>query len=311
MTNTLSVKINENLKQTLDAYVERFNRRDFIADDPISIPHRFSKPQDIEITAFWTAILAWGQRKTIINSANRLFEYMDNAPYDFIKNHQETDRKRFENFKHRTFQPTDALYFLEFLQQFYQKNDSLETAFSRHLLDGENHVGDGESHVGDVKSDSGDIRKDGQADFPHHIYNVSEKIPPSVSTALIGFHKDFFDLPDVPHRTRKHVATPLSKSTCKRLCMFLRWMVRQDDKGVDFGIWQTIKPSQLLMPLDVHVERHARRLNLLTRPQTDWQTVLELTENLRQFDATDPVKYDFALFGMGIAEKKEFADFWA
>ena len=133
MTATLSAQFNKNLKSLLDAHVERFNRPDFIEDDPISIPHRFSKPQDIEITAFWTAILAWGQRKTIINSANRLFAFMDNAPYDFIKNHQEIDRKRFESFKHRTFQPTDALYFLEFLQQFYQKNDSLETAFARHL----------------------------------------------------------------------------------------------------------------------------------------------------------------------------------
>ncbi len=321
MTTTFSVKFNENLKQTLDEYVERFNRPDFIADDPISIPHRFSKPQDIEITAFWTAILAWGQRKTIINSANRLFEYMDNAPHDFIKNHKETDRKRFENFKHRTFQPTDALYFLEFLQQFYQNNDSLETAFARHLND-----------IGNIGNDISDIEPDKKVDFSHHIYNVSKKTDPSVSdanqspkfhiqnpisstpsvsTALIGFHNDFFGLPDVPHRTRKHVATPLSKSTCKRLCMFLRWMVRQDDKGVDFGIWRNIKPSQLLMPLDVHVERHARRLDLLTRPQTDWQTVLELTDNLRQFDPADPVKYDFALFGMGIAEKKEFADFWA
>jgi uncharacterized protein (TIGR02757 family) len=293
MNNILSVKFQDNLKPLLDAYVERFNCTDFIADDPISIPHRFSKPQDIEITAFWTAILAWGQRKTIINSANRLFEYMDNAPFDFIKNHQEIDRKRFEDFKHRTFQPTDALYFLEFLQQFYKKNDSLETAFARHFDD----IGNIEDVKKDIKRHSTDL--------------ASQKRDPSVSTALIGFHKDFFDLPDVPHRTRKHIATPLSKSTCKRLCMFLRWMVRQDDKGVDFGIWKNIKPSQLLMPLDVHVERHARRLGLIERPQTDWQTVLELTENLRQFDPADPVKYDFALFGMGIAEKKEFADFWA
>ena len=220
MTNTLSVKFNDNLKSVLDEYVERFNRPDFIADDPISIPHRFSNPRDIEITAFWTAILAWGQRKTIINSANRLFEYMDNAPYDFIKNHQETDRKRFEAFKHRTFQPTDALYFLEFLQQFYNKNDSLETAFARHLTD----IGD----IEDIKKDIGDIPTS-------QIRNPILKTP-SVSDALIGFNKDFFDLPDVPHRTRKHVSTPLSKSTCKRLCMFLRWMVRRDKGGVDFGI---------------------------------------------------------------------------
>jgi uncharacterized protein (TIGR02757 family) len=288
MTNALSVKFIQNLKPTLDEYVEKFNRPDFIADDPISIPHRFSKPQDIEITAFWTAILAWGQRKTIINSANRLFEYMDNAPYDFIKNHEEIDRKRFEAFKHRTFQPTDALYFLEFLQQFYKKNDSLETAFARHF------------------NSNAEIEVEIKGKKRNETPQSPKKKDPSVSTALIGFHHDFFDLPDVPHRTRKHVATPLSKSTCKRLCMFLRWMVRQDACGVDFGIWKTIKPSQLLMPLDVHVERHARRLGLLERPQTDWQTVLELTENMRQFDPNDPVKYDFALFGMGIAEKTDW-----
>ena len=130
----------------------------------------------------------------------------------------------------------------------------------------------------------------------------------TIEKALIGFHNIFFNLPDAPHRTRKHVATPMSKSTCKRLCMFMRWMVRQDEKGVDFGLWKTIKPTQLLMPLDVHVERHARRLGLIERPQTDWQTVLELTENLRKFDVNDPVKYDFALFGLGIEEKTLFSE---
>ncbi len=254
--------MNLKVKNYLEECVEKFNNPNFIDNDPISIPHRFQKLQDIEITAFWTAMLAWGQRKTIINSANSLFERMDNAPYDFIVNHQEHDRQRFLSFKHRTFQPTDTLYFLEFLQKFYQTHNSLEEAFVKNLT----------------------------------AYNY-------VENALIGFHNTFFSLPDAPSRTRKHIATPQSKSTCKRLCMFLRWMVRQDDKGVDFGLWHQIKPSQLLMPLDVHVERQARRLGLIERQQTDWQTVLELTEKLRQFDAEDPVKYDFALFGLGILEK--------
>jgi uncharacterized protein (TIGR02757 family) len=259
------------LETFLNECVEKFNTPQFIDDDPISIPHRFSKQQDIEITAFWTAMLAWGQRKTIINSANRLFALMDNAPHDFIVHHQESDLKRFLDFKHRTFQPTDTLYFIHFLQYFYKKSHSLEQAFLQNLT---------------VPDDS--------------TSHTTEK-------ALIGFHNLFFNLPDAPHRTRKHVATPQSKSTCKRLCMFLRWMVRQDDKGVDFGLWKNIKPAQLLMPLDVHVERHARRLGLIERPQTDWQTVLELTESLRQFDPLDPVKYDFALFGLGIEEKLLFS----
>lgn len=253
------------IKAFLDECVEKYNTPAFIADDPISIPHRFSRLQDIEIIGFWTAMLAWGQRKTIINNADRLIQLMDGAPHDFIVHHTELDRKKFLDFKHRTFQPTDTLYFLEFLQQFYRQHDSLEDAFARFMS-------------------------------------------PTISTtepALMGFHELFFSLEDAPERTRKHIATPARKSTCKRLNMFLRWMVRQDDKGVDFGLWQRIKPAQLLMPLDVHVERIARRFGLLQRKQTDWQAVLELTETLRRYDPKDPVKYDFALFGLGVLEKAQ------
>ena len=254
----------DDLKALLDQCVEQYNRPDFIADDPIQIPHQFSRLQDIEIMGFWAAMLAWGQRKTIINKAQELVNLMDGAPYDFILNHQEHDRQRFLGFKHRTFQATDTLWFLQFLQHHYKKNQSLETAFAQHLSPIDEHVG----------------------------------------KALIGFHDYFFASPNAPQRTRKHIATPARKSSCKRLNMFLRWMVRKDKKGVDFGIWNTIQPSQLLMPLDVHVDRIARRFTLLQRKQRDWKAVLELTENLRQFDAEDPVKYDFALFGMGVLEKQ-------
>jgi len=251
------------LKSSLDQWVEQYNQPNFIVDDPIQIPHRFSRKQDIEIIGFWTAVLAWGQRKTIINKSLELIDLMDGQPYDFILNHQEKDRERFSSFKHRTFQYTDTLYFLTFLQYFYQQKDSLEWAFSQHLDKGAEHVG----------------------------------------PALIGFQEYFFSLPDAPKRTQKHIATPARNSTCKRLNMFLRWMVRKDNKGVDFGIWKEIKPSQLLMPLDVHVERVARRLGLLERKQRDWKAVLELSERLRAFDPQDPVKYDFALFGSGVLEK--------
>lgn len=247
------------LKDYLDEKVEFFENINFINKDPILIPHRFTLLQDIEITAFWTAMLAWGKRKSIINSAEKLFQLMDNAPHDFIVNHEETDRKKFLSFVHRTFQPTDTLYFLEFFQNYYRQHASLETAFTNHLLYG------------------------------------SE----TIESALAGFHHQFFSLTVAPHRTRKHVSHP-PKSTCKRLNMFLRWMVRSSAKGVDFGIWKNIKSAQLLMPLDVHVERQARQLNLLLHTKPDWKAVLELTENLRAFDANDPVKYDFALFGLGV-----------
>ena len=248
------------LKDFLDKNVARYNRPEFIPDDPICIPHRFDRLQDIEIIGFWVAMLAWGQRKTIIRKAEDLIERMDGQPYEFILHHREEDRRRFLDFKHRTFQATDTLYFLEFLQRYYRTHDTLEDAFARHL----------------------------GWDAPH------------TGSALLGFHELFFSLPDAPQRTRKHIATPARKSTCKRLNMFLRWMVRKDRQGVDFGCWNRIRPEQLLMPLDVHVDRIARRLGLLHRRQTDWQAVLELTENLRRFDPADPVKYDFALFGVGV-----------
>lgn len=252
------------LKIYLDQCVEQFNRPTFIEDDPISIPHQFDQLQDIEIMGFWVSMLAWGQRKTIINKANELIALMDGAPHDFIVNHEERDRARFASFKHRTFQYTDTLYFLHFFQTYYRQYDSLEQAFSKYL----------------------------NAQAPH------------IGPALIGFHNDFFALEDAPQRTRKHIATPTRKSSCKRLNMFLRWMVRKDGKGVDFGLWNTIHPRQLLMPLDVHVDRVARHFGLLERKQRDWRAVLELTDSLRTFDSEDPVKYDFALFGMGVLEKK-------
>ena len=248
------------LKDFLEKKVDAFNRPKFISQDPISIPHQFSSLQDIEIIGFWIAMLSWGQRKTILNKGAELIELMDGQPYDFVLNHQEKDRQRFAHFKHRTFNYTDTLYFLSFFQQYYRHHNSLEDAFVRHLSPDD----------------------------------------ATIKTALIGFHDSFFALDYAPQRTRKHVATPARKSRCKRLNMFLRWMVRKDEHGVDFGLWHQINPAQLMMPLDLHVERVARQLGLLQRKQTDWLAVEELTSALRQFDPTDPVKYDFALFGMSI-----------
>ena len=247
------------IKTLLDAKVEQFNRPAFIPNDPISIPHRFQKKQDIEISGLFAATLAWGQRKTIINNCNRLMDWMDNAPHEFILHHKEEDLKKFLGFKHRTFNTTDLLYFIEFLSWYYSNYISLEDAF---VVPGD-----------------------------------------TVEPGLVNFHDLFFSLPDFPKRTIKHVSTPARKSACKRINMYLRWMVRSDNKGVDFGIWKKIKPSQLICPCDVHVDRVARKLKLIRRKQVDWQTALELTANLRLLDPVDPVKYDFALFGLGVEEK--------
>ncbi|MDW7690384.1 TIGR02757 family protein [Flammeovirgaceae bacterium SG7u.111] len=248
------------IRDLLETKAEEYNQPGFIKDDPICIPHLFTKKQDIEIAGFFAAMLAWGQRKTIINKCRELIGMMDNTPFDFIKNHQDSDLKSFLSFKHRTFNATDTLYFLEFFKQFYAENESLEMAFSKHISAEETNVEQG----------------------------------------LRGFHDIFFSLPDFPERTKKHIATPARKSACKRLNMYLRWMVRNDEKGVDFGIWNTIKPSQLICPLDVHVERVGKALGLLHRKPTDWRAATELTGNLKKINPDDPVRYDFALFGLGL-----------
>lgn len=249
------------IKDILDEAVAEYNRPSFIDTDPISIPHRYTKLQDIEISGLFAAVFSWGQRKTIINKTNELMSYMDNAPYDFILHHQEDDLKPLLAFKHRTFQPTDTLYFITFLQDYYRREKSLENAFT---------MGDGTSE-----------------------WNAYD--------GIAHFHETFFSLVDAPHRTKKHVSTPTRNSSCKRLNMYLRWMVRHDKMGVDFGIWKNIPPSQLMIPLDVHVYRVAHKLGLLTRTKSDWKAVEELTSSLRKFDPVDPVKYDFALFNMSIS----------
>jgi uncharacterized protein (TIGR02757 family) len=254
---------NKQLKDFLDTKVAAYNQPAFIKDDPVCIPHLFSKQPDIEIAALFAAVFAWGGRTTIINKSKELMQLMHMAPFDFVMHHSAADLKALMQFKHRTFNTTDLLYFIEFLRFHYTKHASLETAFTLHFDAGEDNT----------------------------------------AKALTGFHDYFFSLEDVPHRTKKHIATPAKKSTCKRLNMFLRWMVRNDNCGVDFGLWKNISPAQLICPIDLHVARVAKRFNLIQRKQIDWETGVELTNYLRLLDASDPVKYDFALFGLGVIEQ--------
>ncbi len=253
------------IQKILNQKVKQYNRLEFIEKDPICIPHQYKKQQDIEIAAFFAAIFAWGNRTTIINKSNDLLSRMDNAPYDFCLNHSPKELKKIIGFVHRTFNDTDALYCIEFFKHHFSNHQSLETAFFQNQ-----------------------IRK--------------EKIK-TVQAALTHFQSYFMSLEDAPRRTQKHISSPVSGSTCKRLNMFLRWMIRKDQQGVDFGIWNAIKPSELIMPIDVHVARVSRTLDILARPQTDWLAALELTEYCRTLDAKDPVKYDFALFSLGVTEK--------
>ena len=247
--------------EILNRFFDRFNQPSFIEKDPVSIPHQFRKKQDIEIAGFFAATFAWGNRTTIINKCNELFSLMDKAPFQFIQQHEEKDLTKFLSFKHRTFQTTDLLYFIRFLQCHYRQHGSLESAFT-----------------------------DGMG-----------KEDTNIEHALNHFQHYFFSLEDSPKRTRKHIPSPHQQSSCKRLNMFLRWMVRDDKAGIDFGIWKRIQPSQLVCPLDLHVMRVAKELQLIDTEKSDWKTAIALTNRLKIFDPSDPVKYDIALFGWGVS----------
>ena len=252
--------ISSELKSLLDQKADFYNNTWFIKSDPISVPHGFTNKQDIEISAFLVANIAWGKRSTIINNGRKMLSLMGNSPAEFILNFKEPDLKTFENFVHRTFNATDLIYFLNALQHIYKNHGGLEKVFSQEY----------------------------------------EKTKDIFDTITL-FHNVFFEL-DHPLRTKKHLSNPAKGSAAKRLNMYLRWMVRNDDRGVDFGIWKTIPMSALMIPLDVHTARLGRKFGLLKRRSNDRKAVEEYTANLRKLNPSDPVKYDFALFGMGAFE---------
>ena len=247
------------LKEFLDAKVVQYNRPDFITSDPIQVPHQFSKKEDIEIAGFLSATIAWGNRKSIINNANKMMVLLEHAPHDFITNHQDSDLAKLEPFVHRTYNGFDFITFIKSLQHIYSNHNGLEAVFAKHAE------------------------------------------AQSLQKAIHYFKQCFFEIEHL-HRTEKHVSDPLKNSAAKRINMFLRWMVRDDTTGVDFGIWKSLSPSQLSCPLDVHSGNVARKLGLLKRKQNDGKALAELDNSLRKLDKIDPVKYDFALFGLGVFE---------
>jgi len=251
--------INE-IKEFLDEKVVKYNNPQFIESDPICIPHRFAWKEDIEISGFLTASIAWGNRKMIIKNSLGLMDRLGNSPYDFVMNHKESHLTKLEGFVHRTFNQIDLVCFIKALKNIYLVKGGLETVFAG---------------------------------------SVTES---STQPAIHHFKKEFFSLP-YPERTFKHVSDPANGSAAKRINMFLRWMVRADNCGVDFGIWKSISPRQLSCPLDVHSGNVARKLGLLTRRQNDSKALEELDYNLRLMDNNDPVKYDYALFGLGVFER--------
>jgi len=247
------------LKDFLDEKSYQYESLEFIKDDPILIPHSFTKKEDIEISGFITSVISWGNRKSIINSAKKIIEFMDYSPFDFILNHTNKDLYKEKESIHRTFNSTDLNYFIVSLKRIYKDYNGLEDILSNN-------------------SNGNDLQK-------------------RIST----FKEIFFSL-DHPTRTRKHLPSPIDGSSAKRFNMFLRWMVRSNEKGVDFGIWNKIDKSELSLPLDVHTGRIARILGLLKRNTNDSKAVEEINLKLREMDPKDPIKYDFALFGLGVYE---------
>jgi uncharacterized protein (TIGR02757 family) len=250
----------DELKEFLEEKAGFYNRPEFIESDPVQIPHRFEKKEDIEISSFLTATISWGRRTMIIEKAGELTGLLQNNPYEFLMNASKTDIHRFSGFQYRTFKDEDAGYFIFSLQNIYKNYGGLHALFTKAYYNSGNLKG-----------------------------------------ALATFREVFLSK-HPQQRTLKHVADVNRGSAAKRLNMFLRWMVRTDNNGVDFGIWEDIPSSALMMPLDVHTGNVARKLGLLSRNQNDWKAVEELTRNLRKMDPDDPVKYDFALFGLGVFE---------
>jgi uncharacterized protein (TIGR02757 family) len=254
------MKLNKaDLKEFLDEKVNKYNNRNFIESDPISIPHYYSKKEDIEISGFLVATISWGNRKMIIRNAKHMMELLGNSPYDFIMSHEDNNLEKLKGFKHRTFNANDFIYFIKALEYIYKKKNGLEGIFTG--------------------------------------YSTKESLQP----AIHQLKNIFFELPH-PARTVKHISDPYKGSAAKKINMYLRWMIRKDNRGVDFGIWNSISPSILSCPLDVHSGNVARKLGLITRKQNDSKAVHELDMNLREMDSEDPVKYDFALFGLGVFE---------
>ncbi|MGC8864781.1 MAG: TIGR02757 family protein [Bacteroidales bacterium] len=244
----------EPFRQWFEEQVKRYNQPAFIIHDPISIPHRFTRKEDIEIAGFFAALLAWGNRTTILRKASELMERMDNAPAEYVLSTDDSKYISLQGFVHRTFNADDIIFLVEGLHRIYQNEGGLEAVLT-------------------PKTDE-----------------------ESTFSGIIRFRQWMLKEAFLP-RHKRLIPNPAQGSAAKRLNMFLRWVIRKDRQGVDFGLWQA-SPSSLMCPLDVHSGRMARQLGLLHRKQDDWKAVEELTENLRLLDPDDPVKYDFALFGL-------------
>jgi uncharacterized protein (TIGR02757 family) len=260
------------LKHSLDALYNAYDVR-HLRTDPLQVVHDYSRPEDQEVVGLIAALFAYGRVPQILKTLGRIFKPMKGAPYDFVRGFDlKRDGPKFQGIVHRFNNEKDLLWLLLGLQQVMNRFGSLKALF----LKG---------------------------------YSPSQA---DTGVALTRFVEHFFQLDysllygndplPVQGGIRFLLPSPRHRSACKRLNMYLRWMVRRRDR-LDLGLWEEVSPSQLLIPLDTHVGRIARRIGLTEWAAADWSAVLEITENLRRLDPEDPVKYDFALARLGILQR--------
>jgi len=257
--------------KSVAAIYERYHRECFVADDPLVVVRKFTSEKDIEVAAFYAALLSYGRVEQIIKSISNLFQRMEWKPFEFTNSKSYADViKAFSGFKHRFNNAEDMALLAAALGEFYKKYGSLEKAFMAGMPDKKTPL------------------QDGINDFRSRLVDYAVK-----RSGLKRAPRSFLWL--VPSA---------EKGTCKRICMYLRWMARPSD-CIDFGIWKSLSPSRLIIPVDTHIARMGARLGLTKRKISDWKMAEEITESLKKFDPDDPVKYDFALCSAG---KMEFRD---
>lgn len=250
------------LRELLDSEAARINSKEFIADDPVQFPRRFSDLRDIEISALLTSSIAWGNRRMICRDCNRLLALMDNHPYEFMADGAYEELPDDDNI-HRTFFNRHLKYYLRGLRRIYSRHGSLQE-FGR------------AAGIADSVAPSWKLIEAVNAE-------LAEANAPAADSATAS----------------RCLPQNLRTTALKRVNMALRWLVRNDGI-VDLGVWDVITPAQLYIPLDVHVGDVSRELGLLTRKADDRRSVVELTERLRRYNPVDPCIYDFALFGIGM-----------
>ncbi len=255
-----------NLKQKLEYHYNSFDKTE-ISPDPLEFLHKYRSKNDIEVVGFIASVFAYGNVKQINSSINKFVNIAENKPYNFIKNFSVDDEKLI-NFKHRFYTADDIIYLLRVIKILYKQFGSIKEFFLLHY----------DENATTLKEP---ITNLSQYFLSHHKVHKQKRITQGI--------KFMFPLPS-------------KGSACKRINLFLRWMIRNDE--LDTGLWSEIPSNKLLIPVDTHIAKISRNLGLTKRKNVSWQMAVEITENLKKYDPVDPVKYDFALCHIGIRKLK-------